>query len=243
MTGGVRRSKAARESTATAMPSTGDGTSPPKGCCSEDFPKGDAAKGDAAEVDTPPLVSECSALTLRLYHELRVEQRRLASGGPYFSGWFSPPAGDPHRHWRLCLDRESGGMWALSIQLASTEERDTFFRRMPRYLKDAVSWTLDLPAPEVSQTNYVLREANMSVFFNHHESDSKVQVRARRPAAYKDNFQCFGYLDTVRGYQLCSFPADWPPASTPATRSLSVKLALDVEYHTTVTGCSLPASP
>lgn len=177
------------------------------------------------------LVSECTAETLTLSHELRVDARRLSAGSDLSSGWFRAPRGDPDRHWRMHLSRRSSEEWALHLQLASSEELASLLRRQPRFVPGIPC----SESPAGSQTSYILTAASATALFSSgYTSSCTRQVRCQ---GAKVNFRSYGYLDTLRNYLVCLIPVpvEWPKvAETGDHRSIAVQLTFQVEYHKVV---------
>ena len=178
------------------------------------------------------LISRCTAETLSLFHELRVDSSRLSSGSDFFSSWFRPPQGDADRHWRLHLSRHSSEQWALHLQLASSDELGSLLRRQPRLVPDP-----DRP-PACSQTNYILTAASVHASLNAVRGSRAHCLRQVREEP-RTNFRAYGYLDTLRNYLVCYIPA-WTDAD--ADRDLHVRLKFQVEYHNVTVTDAAPDS-
>ncbi|KAJ1527948.1 hypothetical protein ONE63_007881 [Megalurothrips usitatus] len=196
---------------------------------------------------SPPLGSECRCVPLSLSHELRVDRGRLSPASPpFFSCWFGHPQGDADVWWRLVLRRQARGWgstapsWALELQLATTEERESVFRRQPRLHiaapRENTSVRPELAADPVgAQTNYILRTVDARVICAQGAGVSGV----RQPVLCGNNFVVLGYLGTQAPVHICDLDAGAVgrvdvDGEDGDNRRLIVRVTFTVDYHKVV---------
>ncbi|KAE8748466.1 hypothetical protein FOCC_FOCC004761 [Frankliniella occidentalis] len=177
--------------------------------------------------------TRCGTRELTLSHELTVRGAALASP-PYLSVWFRHPQGDPERWWRMAVRPEDdGGGWTLALQLASTDELGSLYRRRPRCLSPGEAFGM-----EAAQTSYILKTVDTKLVFNRGylaPSLGLERFQTHRPTALlNNNFAILGYLDTLQPLSVCDLGTgllNEVRSSSAEDRALCIQVSFTVEFH------------